>query len=162
MCGLSYTPSSRWWYGKKSVFWKYLSLNSKFSVLNKFPWMGSRFPTEWKKINQKAQGKKVSGGEGAYVPPHLVVKLESRCCLHLQKPKYTAIATKKWLSAKTLMTSICRAHGNGKAQKRECRHFQNPKTKHIYHRVSFLTWDNGLGTSFGFPGQNFVPSLDIG
>jgi hypothetical protein len=44
--------------GKKSVFLKYLNLNSKFSILDNFPNDGSIFPTASKKINQKAQGKK--------------------------------------------------------------------------------------------------------
>ena len=52
--------------GLKSVFLKYLFLNSKLDILDNFPNDGTVFPTASKKINQKAQCKTKLGG--TYVP----------------------------------------------------------------------------------------------
>ena len=49
---------------KKSVFLKYLLLNSNLDILDNFPNDGTIFPTASKKINQKAQGKKKLAGGG--------------------------------------------------------------------------------------------------
>ena len=55
---------------KKSVFLKYLNLNSKVDILDNFPNDGTIFPTTSKKINQKAQGKKkLAGGGGICTHP---------------------------------------------------------------------------------------------
>ena len=44
--------------GTKSIFVKYLNLNSKLKILNNFPNVGGNFPTNSKRNNQKARRKK--------------------------------------------------------------------------------------------------------
>ena len=46
--------------------------DNKLDILDNFPSDGNEFPTASKKVNQKAQGKKVSDG-GPYVPPPPVI-----------------------------------------------------------------------------------------
>ena len=73
MCALRYRAENRWWYGKKSVFLKYLLLNGKLGILDNFHNDGTVFSPASKKTNQKAQGKKkLARGERAYVPTPVI------------------------------------------------------------------------------------------
>ena len=54
---------------KKSIFLKYLNLNSNFSILDNFPNDGSIFPAASEKNQSKSsRQKKVSGGRGICTP----------------------------------------------------------------------------------------------
>ena len=77
---------------KKSVFLKYLLLNSKLGIFDIFPKDGTVFSTASKKISQKLKAKKVSNG-GPHVPPrHRVdnghnIKPKRRCVMEQKRGK---------------------------------------------------------------------------